>query len=254
MSRHVVTITDDQRQQYQEEGYFILERAIPEDHLALLRGECERFIALIDNAMDRAGTDVLGLSHRNNRYFVKNQYRQSERLHEFIFSDLMAEICRSTLGKDAYLFFESYVVKYAEVGMKFGWHQDSGYLDVDHRPYVTCWCALDDMSEANGTIYILPYSRVGHTSKVEHVREHGTNDQIGYFGDDPGVPVLVSAGSIAVFSSTTFHRSGANATDRMRRVYLPQYSSEPIMRVDGQGPVAFAEPFLKDDRIIGRSA
>ena len=40
---------------------------------------------------------------------------------------------------------------------------------------------------------------------------------VGYFGDDPGDPVIVPAGSIACFSSTLFSRSGINATDRMRR-------------------------------------
>jgi ectoine hydroxylase-related dioxygenase (phytanoyl-CoA dioxygenase family) len=53
--------------------------------------------------------------------------------------------------------------------------------------------------------------------------------------------VNVPAGSIACFSSTLFHRSGANTTDRMRRVYLAQYSAEPILNEDGR-PRHLAEP------------
>ena len=34
-------ITDAQRRQYQEEGYFILEGAIPEEHLQILRESCD---------------------------------------------------------------------------------------------------------------------------------------------------------------------------------------------------------------------
>jgi ectoine hydroxylase-related dioxygenase (phytanoyl-CoA dioxygenase family) len=26
---------------------------------------------------------------------------------------------------------------------------------------LTCWIALDDVTEANGTVYLLPYSRAG---------------------------------------------------------------------------------------------
>ena len=37
------------------------------------------------------------------------------------------------------------------------------------------------------------------------------------------------AGSIACFSSTLFHRSGPNTTDRIRRVYVAQYAAEPIL-------------------------
>ncbi len=51
-------------------------------------------------------------------------------------------------------------------------------------------------------------------------------------GDDPGDPVIAPAGSIACFASTVLHRSGANTTDRFRRVYLAQYSAEPILNAD----------------------
>ena len=119
-----------------------------------------------------------------------------------------------------FLFNEQYVVKAAEHGMRFGWHQDSGFIDYAHRPYLTCWIALDDMTEANGTVYLLPYSRAGTRDVVKHVRDKESNDLVGYFGDDPGDPMVVPAGSIACFSSTLFHRSGSNTTDRMRRVYV----------------------------------
>jgi ectoine hydroxylase-related dioxygenase (phytanoyl-CoA dioxygenase family) len=154
----------------------------------------------------------------------------------------MLQIAQAALGDTVYLFNEQYVVKAAERGMKFGWHQDSGFIPYAHRPYLTCWIALDDVTEANGTVYLLPYSRAGTRDVVEHVREEETNDMVGYFGNDPGDPVLVPAGSIACFSSTVFHRSGPNATDRMRRVYLAQYSSEPIPNGNGTAPRHLAVP------------
>ncbi len=60
--------------------------------------------------------------------------------------------------------------------------------------------------------------------------EPGTNDRIGYEGKDPGEPVFVPAGSLAVFSHQTLHRSGSNTTKNMRRVYLAQYSCAPILK------------------------
>ena len=67
---------------------------------------------------------------------------------------------------------------------------------------------------------------------------------VGYFGDDPGDPVTVPAGSIACFSSTLFHRSGPNTTDRIRRTYVAQYSSEPILNEERSAPRHLAEPLL----------
>jgi ectoine hydroxylase-related dioxygenase (phytanoyl-CoA dioxygenase family) len=240
-------ITVEQRRQYREDGYFILERLIPDEHLEMLHRELDAAIAGVHRMMDGQKTDVLGINHRNKRYFV-TLFRETGKLREFLFSDYMEQIVRATIGGDAWLFCEQYVVKAAEVGMEFSWHQDSGYVRAPHKPYVSCWCALDDMTEANGTIYVLPYSRAGTTTKIEHVKDEKTNDLIGYHGDDPGEPVLVPAGSIAVFSSTCFHRSGVNRSAQTRRVYLAQYSPEPILR-DGK-PIILAEPFLKDGRRV----
>ncbi len=240
-------ITDAHRRQFKEEGYFILEGVVPEHHLELLRGECQAFIDKADARMDAEGTDILGLNHRNSRYFVSNCFRDQPRLREFLFSELMAEICQATLGNDAYLFWEQYVVKGAEAGKEFSWHQDSGYVGYpEHKPYLTCWCALDDVSEANGTVRLLPFSRSGIRTWVKHVRDPESNDMIGYFSSDPGVAVVAPAGSIVAFTSYNFHSSGTNTTDRMRRVYLAQYSCEPLLSADASQLWGSAEPFLID--------
>jgi ectoine hydroxylase-related dioxygenase (phytanoyl-CoA dioxygenase family) len=202
-----------QKQQYQEEGYFILENVIPDPLLELLRGECGTFI----NQMD----------------------------------ERMADVCRATLGDTAYLFWEQYVVKGAEAGMKFSWHQDSGYVGYpDHKPYLTCWCALDDMSEENGTVYVMPFSHIGVRSWVKHIRDEESNDLVGYFGAEKGVPAIVPAGSIVVFTSINFHSSGTNTTDKMRRAYLAQYSAEPLLSHDGSRLWGSAEPLLKDGKSV----
>src|SRR3954468_14555221 len=107
MSQATFQISDKHRKQYRDEGYFVLERVIPDEHLALLRDEAERAMADVHRQMDAKGVDVLGANHRNKRYFIC-WHKETGRLSEFIFSDYMAEICRATLGDDAYLFYDQY--------------------------------------------------------------------------------------------------------------------------------------------------
>lgn len=233
------------RQQYVEDGYFILENAIPPDHLEILRTACDRLIAVMHQEMDRRGTDHIHISHRNKRYHIAKQYNQAPRLHEYVFSKLMADVCKATIGDDAWLFYDQYVVKAAEQGIKFSWHQDSGYLDFNHAPYVTVWAAVDDMTLDNGTAYVLPFSECGIRTRVEHIRDPETGDKVGYFGSKEGVPAVVSAGSLVVFSSLTFHRSGTNTTDKMRRAYVTQYSPKPIMRPESEELLHLGVPFLR---------
>lgn len=247
MSAH---ISEDHRRQFRDEGYFILERAICDEHLQILRDSCDRLIELMHEEMDRLGTDHIHISHRGKRYHIAKKYDQAPRLREYVFGDLMAEVCQATIGETAWLFYDQYVVKAAEQGIKFSWHQDSGYLGFFHKPYVTVWAAVDDMTLKNGTAYVLPFSTVGIRTMVEHIRDPETSDKIGYFGDEPGVPAIVPAGSIVVFSSVTFHRSGANTTDKMRRAYVTQYSAEPILKPDTGEPMHLAVPFLREGQVV----
>ncbi|MFK8115583.1 MAG: phytanoyl-CoA dioxygenase family protein [Rubripirellula sp.] len=243
-------ITDQHRQQYQEEGYFILQDVISADHLQVLRDSCDHLIESMHREMDRLGTDHIHISHRGKRYHIAKQYALAPRLSEYVFSDLMAEVCRATVGENAFLFYDQYVAKAAEQGIKFSWHQDSGYLGFPHRPYVTVWAAVDDMTEENGTAYVLPVSKCGIRTLVEHVQDQDTGDKVGYFGSEPGIPAIVPAGSLVVFSSLTFHRSGPNTTDRMRRAYVTQYSAEPIFRPNTEQLMHLGVPFLRDNQIV----
>jgi len=242
-------ITEEQKRNYQEEGYFILENCILGEHLALLRERCDGFIKKQDADFSEKGMERIGLNAKGKRYFASNCYQKEPAIGEFLFSDLMAEICKATVGKEADLFYDQYVVKGPDKDTSFSWHQDSGYVHIDCPMYVTCWITLDDVTLENGTVYLLPYSQVGIRSVVNHIRDPHTNDMVGYFGKDPGLPVIVPAGSIAVFSSYVFHRSGPNLTDKLRRVYVAQYSNCVIHNREGK-QTGQAVPFLKNGQIV----
>ena len=248
-------ITASQKSQFDELGYAVLPDALDVDLLQMLREECAYFVGYIDGSMKARGREVYGITHRGKRYFIANRYRQSSRLPDFLYGEVMASVSSAFLGDTVYLFNEQWVVKGPQQGMKFAWHQDSGYVnfrdpDNVHAPYLTCWVALDDMSEDNGTIFVLPHDRGQSRNRVfSHRSEPVSNDLIGYEGDDPGELIEVNAGSIVVFSSTSLHRSTANSPPYSRRAYLAQYSKEVIHHSDGS-MWAQAVPFIKNGRNI----
>ena len=240
---------------YRETGFAVLPTVIDDRTLGMLREECAYFVGYTDAGMDAQGVEVMGITHRGKRYFISNRYRSSARLADFLFGALMAEITTSFLGESVFLFNEQWVVKGADQGMKFAWHQDSGYVKAfdpatTHPPYLTCWCALDDMTESNGTISVLPHDVLGTRNHIfDHEREQGSNDLIGYAGAESGEVITMGAGSVAVFSSTSLHRSGPNTTDQQRRVYLAQYSSSPLMSSTGE-LWAQAVPFITQGEVV----
>ena len=225
-----------QREQFATQGYAVFERVLVGELLDLLREQCAAFVAREDARMDAKGVDSLGLSHRGKRYFANECQREAPALRKMLFSETMADVCRATLGDDAYFFFDQYVVKGPEGGLPFGWHQDSGYVvgnggPVDHAPYLTCWCPLDDATLENGTVRVLPFSEAPLSRDwiLPHERQPKTNDLVGWKGNEEGVVLEVPAGSVVAFSSHLLHTTGANMTDAMRRVYLAQYTPEVML-------------------------
>lgn len=238
---------------FAERGYAVFERALAGEHLDLLRAECDAFVAREDARMDAAGVESLGLSHRGRRYFANECQREQPALRRVLFDPVMADVCRATLGPTAYFFFDQYVVKGSEGGLPFSWHQDSGYVvgnggPADHLPYLTCWCPLDDATIDNGTVRLVPGSHRGGI--VPHDRQAASNDLAASVDEDAAVAVEVPAGSIVAFSSLTLHATGANRTERPRRVYLAQYTAEAMLNPGTRQLRRNAIALLQGDRQV----
>jgi ectoine hydroxylase-related dioxygenase (phytanoyl-CoA dioxygenase family) len=123
--------------------------------------------------------------------------------------------------------------KYPHDGLEFEPHQDSEHRrygtpewrDVDGRgSYVQTVVAIDDSTPDNGPLIFYPGSgRRGHLDPA-WVRRR--------FGNRPGVPALLAAGSAAFFGPYVVHRSAENRGTRPRRIAingfaLPGANSRP---------------------------
>jgi len=201
-----------QHQQFVDQGYAVFPGLLLDEPLEILREACDRFVAREDARMDEAG------------------------LRQVLFGEAMLDVCRATLGDDAYFFFDQYVVKGPERGLAFGWHQDSGYMagnggPADHAPYLTCWCPLDDATVDNGTVRVLPFSAVpaARDAILPHRRQAATRDLTVEVEDQAGVPIEAAAGDVVAFSSRLPHATGPNLTTTPRRVYLAQYTPEAVV-------------------------
>jgi ectoine hydroxylase-related dioxygenase (phytanoyl-CoA dioxygenase family) len=229
-------VFEAQSEQFATQGYAVFDRVLEGPLLEMMREQCGQFVAREDARMDELGVDTIGISHRGRRYFANECQRAQPDLRAMLFSQVMADICRATLGPDAYFFFDQFVVKGPEGGLPFSWHQDSGYVvgnggPVDHAPYLTCWCPLDDATAQNGTVRVLPFDVVPQAKEniLPHPRQPGTNDLVGWTDDTGAITVEAKAGSVVAFSSLLLHATGANESDRARRVYLAQYTREAML-------------------------
>ena len=100
---------------------------------------------------------------------------------------------------------EQYIVKppLSSSYSQFVWHRDSDYYhdtSIKNQMTVACWTALDDVNRVNGTVIV-----------------------------EDGHVVEIPAGSILFMSSHLLHKSTGNASTQFRRVFMPQFSTLPIL-------------------------
>jgi phytanoyl-CoA hydroxylase len=214
-------LTPEQLRQYDEEGYVILEDFFTPAEIDPLRDH----IDVLDEEQNKellaqGGSPFVQIP--NQIVFTANINFRDPLIQAFTAQPKLVDLTTQLLGPDVRLYWDQSVYKRPEAKKDFPWHQDNGYIPTDPVHYVTCWIALEDATVQNGCIWIQP-----RTHKQGVVVHQWT--PIGYqcyFGDDPGMPVELRKGSMAVFQSTLFHRSGPNLSSGMRKAYIAQYSVE----------------------------
>ena len=275
------SITPDHLEQFDTQGFFILEQAIPPADLDLLRELSDNAVAarmLGQRVGDREGQQLMNTG--GGRYFIFGLEEEKPEIYRVLFADWVVSII-SVMTDQSSMFHTEFVVKdggQPEANTRFGWHQDGGYntaeqaggAGVPATPHISIWCALDDMSAANGGLRVLPFERnptdhpvVSMTPprpnadsqplfrhrRVTPAGENVNNltaDIAGYFGDDTGDLIEIAAGGVVVFSALTLHGSGANATESPRRALNIAYSqaafvNEPVSEVTPRAGIAFIE-------------
>ncbi|MEM0947337.1 MAG: phytanoyl-CoA dioxygenase family protein [Pseudomonadota bacterium] len=231
---------------FQRQGYTAFPGALEQDELQILRSACDTLLA---EPVDDGGGDrhKIGLGHA--RRFLAHRHEEFPDVERFLLGPKVERIVRACLGTDSFLFNEQFVVKGQGTGASFAWHQDGAYVGYDHRPYLTVWIALDDTTEQNGCVYILPRDLDKDPGIDPHEWQDETSEMNGYTGDDPGLPMICEAGTIVAFSSLTLHRSGPNTTGRPRRAYVCQYSSEPLRDPETGVLKRFAKPLPQPETV-----
>ena len=222
-----------------KEGYFVEEEKLSTTDLELLQNCCD---VLLGEPIDDGGGNRHEIGLGKRRRFLAHRHEEFDGLEAFILSGTPAKVASKVLGDKSYLFNEQFVVKGAETGASFAWHQDSAYVGYDHKPYVSVWLAIDEANEMNGCLRVLPRNLQEKNYIDRHTWDMNSKEMVGYNGPDEGIKVVGPEGMIVVFSSLTLHCSGENKTSKNRRAYLIQYSSEPVKHPETGELKRFAKP------------
>jgi phytanoyl-CoA hydroxylase len=216
-------ITDAQARSFNENGFFVLENAIDHETVARVIAEIDPREAIVEQFVRAQPGKRLMIAEADGISFTIHLVRHSQFLREFSASQVFADLCHDLIGPDVRLYWDQAVYKKPEYPKHFPWHQDNSYTFVEPQAYLTCWIALTDATIDNGCPWIIPGGHLQGTLK------HRASET-GYICRDEDGPeataVPVRAGSIAVFSSLTPHRTGPNVTKDVRKTYILQYAPD----------------------------
>jgi len=121
------------------------------------------------------------------------------------------------------------------------WHQDDAYYQQNSMSpcRMSIWLPLQDCTEANGTVWMVPGSHRHGLKEYRQIEE-------GKFGHcklgfapaeadvEDAIPIEVKAGSILLFHALTWHRSLGNRTGQHRRAFIVSYQDALAEKGNGK--------------------
>lgn len=216
-------ITTEQADAYRQQGGFILENAFTQTEISRLIEALDPVEAAANAYLSQMPSDQPSIARADEIVFRPHAVLQTSVAKHFAKHPVFAALCRDLIGSGARLYWDQLVYKRPGTAQEFPWHQDNGYTFVTPQQYLTCWVALTDATTENGCPWIAPgLHRRGTLA-------HQWTD-LGFkcldTGPSDAQPMPLAAGSIAVFSSLTPHRTGPNLTDQVRKAYILQYAPD----------------------------
>jgi phytanoyl-CoA hydroxylase len=255
----IVCVTDAQRRQLDEQGFFITDVLFDEPTLEGVRREFER---LWNQNIDRVtkGGDALSIDQARDRPFLAQLDRQSDACNAFCRHPVFQSLSRQLVGPDVDMTWNQAIIKppLPKGDNSFAWHQDQWYalkgpyaadsnLDLLRAPNnaITAWVAISRTTVDNGTLWVLPGRH--KEGLLEHVWSPERREWQGQYDTSWKIPVVMRAGQVLVFNKYLPHGSGPNVSSEVRMAYQIGYMV-PGLKL---GPSPDLKPLLRNGELVG---
>jgi Phytanoyl-CoA dioxygenase (PhyH) len=239
---------------------YIVRGALSSNETQCFGAECDILRKTIGNcdlselgcSLDVFENSVLNDNHRArydpDAYFRERWHENApeendtEAMRNFLLRKLPSIISKIYSCEKLHIFNESYIVKEPDSQIAFRWHTDANeqlaaVFPAHRSEYFSAWCPLDKATAENGTIAFSNNTKIielemnncaattaYNSSSLTFITDDPEKKIICPSEDDDGLMLTVKIGTIVLFSSNTWHRSGHNRTLYPRRVLYIQYS------------------------------
>jgi len=230
-------LTQDQVDQFWNEGYTVARAVVRPDDLAALRGQLDRWIEESRGQVANYGETIDGKKRFDleaghgaqtpKLRRVANPADISEAYRSYLFESLLVDMVAQLLGPDIKFHHCKINNKLPGMQTKVDWHQDHAYDPHTNDDMLASVTLLDDMTEDNGCVLVVPGShREPHRSHYQERRFTGaTAPELEAEFTRRAVAVTGQAGDVLFMHTWCLHASGENRSAAPRRLLICDYTA-----------------------------
>jgi len=218
-TEHPRTLTREQVQGYNRDGYVRPLDLHTADEIADIRGYFDRLLAEVV----AAGGDSYSISSAHLKY---------GRVYDILTHPKTVACVQDILGPHVVGWGSHFFCKLPGDGKSVAWHQDASYWPLTPTKAVTVWLAIDDADVENACMrFIRGSHHFGHlTFRPSDSSEHNVLNQTIDHPEQYGDPVddILQAGQASIHSDLLLHGSEANMSTRRRCGLTLRYAAVDV--------------------------
>lgn len=245
MAYALKTLTEEQKQHFDREGYLIVKGLFRENEIREIEETFEEIgKAPVPGYFE---PDLSGDSADPLKRFprVMHPHRFNETAKKYMLHAPVLAVLEDLYGEPALAAQSMYYYKPPGARGQ-ALHQDNFYLKVEPGNCIAAWTSIDAADEENGSLMVVPKTQDYDIVCPEDAdaKESFTMHYVKPPKDRKVMPVVMDPGDVLFFNGNLIHGSYRNKTkDRFRRSFICHYANEsatqighhyrPLYRADG---------------------
>lgn len=222
-------LSEEQLSFYREQGYIKLKHVLSPDVL-------NHYRRVIGDQVAEISADAPPIEQRTTygKAFlqVMNLWTKSSEVHQFVFGKRIARIAAELMGITGVRIYHDQALYKEPGGGITPWHADQYYWPVDSDRTITAWIPLQNTPADMGPLAFCEKShrfQLGRDLEISDESEMTLKEALHRFQLEESAFDL---GDVSFHSGWTFHRAGANSTDRPREVITVIFMDENIHLIE----------------------
>jgi ectoine hydroxylase-related dioxygenase (phytanoyl-CoA dioxygenase family) len=260
----MASLTQDQIRDFRENGFLMVENAVDAPQLQRLRQDFDAWVEE-SRRHDRAYGETIDhrprfdlepghTAARPTLRRVNAPIEVSAAYHEAMADSRMTDCVAALIGPDVKLHHTKINSKQPGSKTAVDWHQDFPFTPHSNDDLVTALLFVDDVTETNGPLAVMPGSHKGPIHSLWHggIFTGAVAADIAADCEARAIHCTGKAGSVCLMHSRLLHGSTANRSDAARTLFISVYSAEDAVPLSRNPVPTTEEGLIVRGRATGR--